>query len=133
MSVVGICLTNYFKYSITMYWKGCSWVAMIVTCKCSIKELWGKIFYCFIYCFLFLRCKMWYNIICENSVDLATNGEKNMFFYMWKFNWFGNKWKKKPYFSWTVQLILFVKEKQSQNFELYKYLKSYLNVKKGNM
>lgn len=52
---------------------------------------------------------------------------------MWKFNWFGNKWKKKPYFSWTVQLILFVKEKQSQNFELYKYLKSLLNVKKGNM
>lgn len=23
---------------------------------------------------------MWYNIICENSVDLATNGEKNMLF-----------------------------------------------------
>lgn len=59
-----------------MYWKGCSWVAMIVTCKCSIKELWGKILYCFIYCFLFLRCKMWYNIICENSVDLATNEKK---------------------------------------------------------
>lgn len=55
--------------------------------------------------------------ICENSIDLATNGEKKTYFFL----------------NCTTKLHVFVKEKQSQNFELYKYLKSLLNVKKGNM
>lgn len=47
---------------------------------------------------------MWYNIICENSVDLATNGEKKHAFLYVKIQLIWQHMEKKHTFSWTVQL-----------------------------
>lgn len=46
---------------------------------------------------------MWYNIICENSVDLATNEKKPCILYV-KIQLIWQQMEKKHTFSWTVQL-----------------------------
>lgn len=48
---------------------------------------------------------MWYNIICENSVDLATNEKKKTCFFICENSIdLATNGKKKHTFSWTVQL-----------------------------